>query len=69
METSDPKHAVDIELAKRQMNQKDLAKLVGRNETALSRTLSTNRFFDNRSMWPEILDALNLEVIIRPKQP
>lgn len=67
VETTDPKHAIDMALAERRWNQKDLARHIGANDTALSRTLSTRRLMDRRSLWGRAFDALGLEIVIRPK--
>lgn len=68
METTDPKHAIDMALAQRKMNQKDLAAALGANYTALSRTLSSGKLLDPRGLWVRAFDFLGLEIVIRPKR-
>jgi len=68
MQTTDPKHAVEIALAERRLNQAQLAALLGTHTSTLSRTLNAGEIVNGRSLWPAILDALDLEIVIRSKQ-
>ncbi|WP_161883864.1 transcriptional regulator [Deinococcus alpinitundrae] len=63
----DTKATVKVELAKREMTMLELAAQLGIPQQSLSRTLQTSPV-NQRSHWPAILEALGLEVIIRPKQ-
>ena len=67
METTDPKHAINMALAERKINQKDLAAALGANYSALSRALNSGKMVDPRSLWGRAFDYLGLEVVIRPK--
>jgi len=49
------------------LNQSQLALQLGRERASISRTLGHSPI-DLRSDWPAILEALGLEVVIRPKQ-
>jgi transcriptional regulator with XRE-family HTH domain len=53
-------------LAARNMTQGDLANRLGIPAQSLSRTLGVS-VVNTQSHWPAILDALGLEVVIRPK--
>ena len=68
METTNPRHAVEMALATRQTNQAELALQLGIFPSVLSRMLKQNQLLSQRSNWQEVLDALGLEVVIRPKQ-
>ena len=49
------------------LNQSQLATQLGRERASISRTLGRSPI-DPRSDWPAILDALGLEVVIRPRR-
>jgi antitoxin component HigA of HigAB toxin-antitoxin module len=66
METTDPREAVDAAMKGRDINQGDLAALIGSHPAAVSRVLNSG-LIDRRSLWLKIFDALDLEVVIRPK--
>ena len=68
METTDPRHAVEVALATQRLNQAELASRLDIFPSVLSRTLKENQMLSKRSHWAAILDALGLEVVIRPKQ-
>ena len=69
MEPTDAKRAVAAALAERGRTQSELAKLIGTNPGTLTKLLSENQTLDSRSLWPQILEALDLEVVIRAKKP
>lgn len=69
MEHTDAKRAVIAALAERCRTQSELAKLIGTNPGTLTKLLTENQTLDSRSLWPQILDALDLEVVIRAKKP
>ena len=57
---------VKIELQKQGLTQVELARRLGLAPASVSRTLRAPPIRQD-SHWPAILDALGLEVIIRPK--
>ena len=59
--------AIQAALAERKMSQARLAEQIGITPQALGRTLKLGRVVSDASNWPAILDALGLEVVIRPK--
>ncbi len=63
----DNKNAVRTALAAKGLNQTQLAEVLGKERAAVSRTLSKSPI-DERSLWPAILDALGLEIVIQPKK-
>lgn len=63
----DFKATVQAALKAQGMNQSQLAERLGKERAAISRTLSRSPI-DPRSDWPAILDALGLEIVVRPKQ-
>lgn len=64
-----PTRAVEKALTELGMNRADLARRLDVTPQALSRVLKVEQVAGQRSLWPKILDALNLEIVIRPKQP
>jgi lambda repressor-like predicted transcriptional regulator len=62
----DVKRIVKVELAKRGMTMQSFAKELGIPQQSLSRTLNTPPV-NQKSHWPKIMEALELEVEIKPK--
>lgn len=62
----DPKTAVKVVLAKRGWSQTQLAEKLGIAPQTLSRVLGVP-VVNHRSHWPDIMEELNLEVIVREK--
>lgn len=60
------KEVVATALKAKGLNQSQLALQLGKDRASMSRTLNRSPI-DARSDWPAILDALDLEVVIRPK--
>lgn len=67
MESTDARTAVDAAMKEQGLNQGKLAELIGSHPAAVSRALGSN-LIDRRSLWIKILDALGLEIVVRPKQ-
>lgn len=63
--TDEMRTAVNVELARRNMNQGDLAQQIGVKPQALNRAL--NRATAGRTLWPEILKALDLTLTLTPE--
>ncbi|GGO19488.1 helix-turn-helix domain-containing protein [Deinococcus humi] len=66
MNLPDARGAADAAMKEKGLTQKDLAALLGSHQTAVSRTLGSN-LIDRRSLWPRLLDALGLEIVIQRK--
>lgn len=65
---TDAAKAVRVELARRGMNQADLERQLGVTRGTVSRALSGSPLDERSKTWPAILDALGLEIVIRPKK-
>ncbi|GAA4002801.1 hypothetical protein GCM10022631_11920 [Deinococcus rubellus] len=63
-----PTRAVEKALAEVGMNRADLARKLKVTPQALSRVLKVEQVASQRSLWPEILNALGLEIVIQPKE-
>ncbi len=68
MEPTDAKRAVAAALAERGRTQTELARLIGTNPVTLTKLLAQNQTLDPRSLWPQILEALDLEVVVRARK-
>ncbi|WP_135230147.1 helix-turn-helix domain-containing protein [Deinococcus fonticola] len=64
---TDASTAIRVQLARMGMNQADLARKLGILPGTVSRALAGSPMDERSKTWPAILDALGLEVIIRPK--
>lgn len=62
----DPRTQVKVALAQRGMNQADLARQLGIKPQVLSRLFRVP-VVNERSHWPAVLEALDLEVEVKPK--
>ncbi len=62
----DPRTEVNIALARKGLNLTALAKQLGVPQQSLSRTLK-GEIVNQRSHWPAMLAALDLQVIVVPK--
>lgn len=62
----EPKTVVKVALAQRDMTLGELARRLGIPAQSLSRTLKTS-VVNTQSHWPGILEALDLEVEVKPK--
>jgi transcriptional regulator with XRE-family HTH domain len=64
----EPKTAVNVALARRGMSQAELARILDLEPQALSRGLSKS-MVNARSIWPAVLEALDLEVVVQERRP
>ncbi|WP_407541749.1 helix-turn-helix transcriptional regulator (plasmid) [Deinococcus radiomollis] len=62
------RQTIKVALAEAGMTQAQLATRLEMKPQVLSQSLQSP-LVNSRSHWPAILDALGLEVVIRPKQP
>lgn len=62
----EPKTVVKVALAEREMTLTELARRLDVPQQSLSRTLQQSPL-NGKSHWPKILEALGLEIVIRPK--
>ena len=61
------KRTIRAALAERGLNTNTLAHQLGIKQEALSRLLNHVPIVNQRSNWGAVLDALDLEVIVRPR--
>lgn len=62
----EPSEVVRNAIKARGLTQSEIAELLGSTQPALSRTLRTP-LINTQSLWPQILDFLDLEIYVRPK--
>lgn len=60
--------AVRVQLARLGINQADLERRLGVARGTVSRALSGSPLDERSKTWPAILEAVGLEIVIRPKQ-
>lgn len=60
--------AVRVQLARQGINQAELARQIGTLPGTISRALAGSPLDERSKTWPAILDALGLEIVIRPKK-
>lgn len=65
---TDAATAVRVQLARKGISQADLARELEVLPGTVSRALSGSPLDERSKTWPAMLDALGLEIIIRPKQ-
>lgn len=63
----DIRRAIRVELAKRDMNQSDLAKQIGRTRQHVSAAIRGD-IGKLPKIWQDILDGLDLELVVRERQ-
>ena len=61
------RHTIKVELAKRSMNQTDLAKELGISKQHVNRAL-TGDLGKVPPIWERILEHMGLELTVRPKE-
>lgn len=61
------RHTIKVELAKRSMNQSDLARALGISKQHVNRAL-TGDLGKVPSIWERILGELDLELTVQPKE-
>lgn len=59
---------VRVALAERNLSQAALAEKLNTHASTLSRILGESNPISQRSLWPRILEELDLEVVVRPKR-
>jgi transcriptional regulator with XRE-family HTH domain len=60
---------IDAKLTEQGLSRSDLARQLGISRQVVTRTLNSTALINERAEhWPAILDALGLEVVIRPKR-
>ena len=64
---TDAATAVRVQLARMGMNQAALERQIGVKPSVVSRALAGSPLDQRSTTWPAMLDALGLEIIIRPK--
>ncbi|WP_407540213.1 helix-turn-helix domain-containing protein [Deinococcus radiomollis] len=60
---------IDEILSSKGKSRAELARELGISRQKVQRTLDASPLNSRAEHWPAILDALGLEVVIRPKQP
>lgn len=60
--------AVRVQLARLGINQAELERRLGVTRGTVSRALAGSPLDERSKTWPAMLDALGLEIVIRPKQ-
>jgi transcriptional regulator with XRE-family HTH domain len=60
--------AVRVQLARQGMNQAELERRLGVSRGVVSRALAGSPLDERSKTWPAMLEALGLEIVIRPKQ-
>jgi len=60
--------AVRVQLARQGLNQAELERRLGVGRGTVSRALAGSPLDERSKTWPAILEALGLEIVIRPKQ-
>ena len=61
--------AIRVQLARLNMKQVDLARQIGVLPGTVSRALASSPLDERSKTWPAMLEALGLEIVIRPKNP